>query len=146
MIKEVAAGLLDFLFPPHCPLCHAYVERRGGWCPRCLQQALQPHILPLSVPVQAVIAEAWALAVYRDSLRDLIRHLKYQGQRSNLSYIETLLTEARKDRGVQEMLAHIDVAVPVPLYPAKEKSGASIRQNLFSVNSWPVSRFLCVGC
>ena len=81
--------LLDFLFPPHCPLCHAYVEKKGGWCPACLTQALQPHRLPLSVPMHAFLADAWALGLYKDSLRDLIRHLKYQKQRSNL--LEALL-------------------------------------------------------
>ena len=113
--------ILDFLFPPHCPLCHAYVEKRGGWCPPCLHKALQPHRLPLSVPMQANLAEAWALGVYKGSLRDLIRHLKYQGRRSNLPYIESLLTEAGRLPQVQKLLCDIDFAVPVPLHPAKEK-------------------------
>ena len=120
-MAEIIAALLDFLFPPHCPLCHAYVESRGGWCPKCLQQALQFHRLPLSVPMQAVLADAWALGVYRGSLRDLIRHLKYQRKRSNLPYIETLLRSAEGEMQLQKMLASIDLAVPVPLYPAKEK-------------------------
>lgn len=113
--------LLNFLFPPHCPLCHAYVEERGAWCPGCLAMALQPHRLPLSVPMQAVLAEAWAFGVYKGSMRDLIRHLKYQGKRSNLPYIENLLAEAGKLPPVQKMLSGIDLAVPVPLYPAKER-------------------------
>jgi ComF family protein len=113
--------LLDFVFPPHCPLCHAYVEERGCWCPQCLAKALQPHRLPLSVPMQAVLADAWAFGVYKGSLRDLIRQLKYQGRRSNLSYINTLLTEAGNLPQVRKMLSGIDLAVPVPLYPKKEK-------------------------
>ena len=120
MVK-VWETLLDFLFPPHCPLCHAYVEVRGAWCPGCLAAALQPHRLPLSMPMQAVLADAWAFGVYKGSLRDLIRHLKYQGKRSNLPYIENFLAEAGKLPAVQEMLAAVDFAVSVPLYPAKEK-------------------------
>ena len=113
--------LLDFLFPPHCPLCHAYVEARGSWCPECLVKALHPHRLPLSVPMQALLADAWALGVYKDSLRDLIRHLKYQGKRSNLVYIEAFLQAAGEQAAVRKFLSGIDLAVPVPLYPAKEK-------------------------
>lgn len=120
MVK-IIADLLDFLFPPHCPLCHAYVESRGGWCPKCLEQAVQPHRLPLSVPMQTVLADAWAFGFYRGSLRDLIRHLKYQKKRSNLPYIETLLQSAAAWPQLQRLLAVIDLAVPVPLYPAKEK-------------------------
>ena len=125
--------LWDFLFPPHCPLCHAYVETRGAWCPQCLLRALQPHRLPLSVPMQAVLADAWAFGVYKDSLRDLIRHLKYQGKRSNLPYIETLLIEAGRLPQVQKLLAGIDLAIPVPLYPAKEKQrGFNQAERIFS--------------
>jgi len=114
-------ALLDFFFPAHCPLCHAYVEEKGGWCSACLQQALKPHKLPLSVPVQADLAAAWALGLYGSSLRDLIRHLKYQGRRSNLSYIERFLQAAGEEPQVQELLSGIDMAVPVPLYAVKEK-------------------------
>lgn len=135
-MAEIIAALLDFLFPPHCPLCHAYVERRGGWCPDCLQQALQPHRLPLSVPMQAVLADAWALGVYRGSLRDLIRHLKYQKQRSNRPYIETLLQSAEQVPQIQEELTAVDMAVPVPLHPAKEK------QRGFNQTELIFSRFL----
>jgi ComF family protein len=71
--------------------------------------------------MQAVIADAWALGVYKDSLRDLIRHLKYQGQRSNLAYIEQFLQVAGEQAAVRKFLSGIDLAVPVPLYPAKEK-------------------------
>ena len=113
--------LLDFIFPPHCPLCHAYVEKRGHWCPQCLVKALQPHHLPLSVPMQAVLAEAWALGVYKGSLRDLIRHLKYQGKRSNLPYMKSLLSAAGEMSDMRDLLSGIDLAVPVPLHPQKEK-------------------------
>ena len=113
--------LLDFLFPPHCPLCHAYVEKKGGWCPACLTQALQPHRLPLSVPMRAFLADAWALGLYKDSLRDLIRHLKYQKQRSNLPYIASFLQAAAGEAQVKELLSGMDMAIAVPLYPAKEK-------------------------
>lgn len=112
---------MDFLFPPHCPLCHAYVENKGGWCPQCLDQALAPHRLPLSVPMQAFLADAWALGLYKGGLRDLIRHLKYQRRRSNLPYIESFLAEAGEWQQVKALLAGVDLAVAVPLYPAKEK-------------------------
>jgi ComF family protein len=71
--------------------------------------------------MQAVLADAWALGVYKDSLRDLIRHLKYQGQRSNLAYIEQFLQAAGEQPVVRKLLSGIELAVPVPLYSAKEK-------------------------
>jgi ComF family protein len=117
----VIKAILNFMFPPHCPLCGAYVEEKGSWCPQCLIKALQPQRLPLSVPVQVVIDNAWALSVYREGTQDLIRGLKYHGRRSSLPYIRTLLDRAGESPAVAALLASVSLAVPVPLHKSKEK-------------------------
>lgn len=113
--------LLNFIFPPHCPLCHAYVEERGLWCPHCLQETLKLQRLPLKVPMQKAIAEAWAFGVYRGGLQSIIKALKYRGRRSTLPYIDTLLRTGLADKQLRHILSGVDMAVAVPLYPAKEK-------------------------
>ncbi|MCH3960493.1 MAG: ComF family protein [Selenomonas sp.] len=114
-------AILNFMFPPHCPLCGAYVEEKGSWCPQCLIKALQPQRLPLPVPVQVVIDNAWALSVYRGGTQDLIRGLKYHGRRNSLPYICTLLDQAAENPAVAAVLSSVSLAVPVPLYREKEK-------------------------
>lgn len=138
--------LLDFLFPPHCPRCRAYVAQRGAWCPGCLRQTAL--WLRLALPTGAPLAAAWAAGHYRGGLRDLIRGLKYQGRRENLPYIRTILETMpaglRSSLAGTASLASVDsetartgqraaaycgqctvltapVAVPVPLFPAKER-------------------------
>jgi ComF family protein len=113
--------LLNFIFPPHCPLCHAYVEERGLWCPHCLQETLKLQRLPLKVPMQKAIAEAWAFGVYRGGLQSIIKALKYRGRRSTLPYIDTLLRTGLADKQLRHILSGVDMAVAVPLYLAKEK-------------------------
>jgi ComF family protein len=113
--------LLNFIFPPHCPLCHAYVEERGLWCPHCLQETLKLQRLPLKVPMQKAVAEAWAFGVYRGGLQSIIKALKYRGRRSTLPYIDTLLKAGLADKQLRHILSGVDMAVAVPLYPAKEK-------------------------
>ena len=71
--------------------------------------------------MRAFLADAWALGLYKDSLRDLIRHLKYQKQRSNLPYIASFLQAAAGEVQVKELLSGMDMAIAVPLYLAKEK-------------------------
>ena len=114
-------ALLNFLFPPRCPLCHAYVEERGDWCGKCQQETLQLHRLPLARPMCTVIAEAWAFGVYRGGLRDLIRALKYQGRRSTLPYINKLLQAGLEKPQLPQMLAGLDIAMAVPLHKTREK-------------------------
>lgn len=114
-------ALMNFIFPPHCPLCHKYVENRGDWCKVCLSLACQPHRLPITAPMQSVIDSAWALSVYRGGTRDLIRGLKYHDKRSNLPYIKGLLQAAEQSAGVGKLLEESVCAVPVPLHEKRQR-------------------------
>lgn len=114
-------ALMNFIYPPHCPLCHKYVENRGDWCTVCLSLACQPHRLPITAPMQSVIDSAWALSVYRGGTRELIRGLKYHDRRSNLPYIKRLLQEAEKSAGVRKLLEESIWAVPVPLHAKRQR-------------------------
>lgn len=120
-VVKLWESLLDFIFPPHCPVCHAYVEQRGGWCPHCLQATLQLQRLPLSVPMQSALAEAWAFGIYREGLQSIIKSLKYRGRRSALPYIDTLLRSGLTDAQLGNLLKSVNLATAVPLYPDKEK-------------------------
>ncbi|MBQ1867559.1 ComF family protein [Selenomonas ruminis] len=112
---------MNFIFPPHCPFCHKYVENRGDWCKVCLELACQPHRLPITAPMQSVIDSAWALSVYRGGTRDLIRGLKYHNKRSNLPYITRLLQAAEQSAGVKKLLSESCCAVAVPLHETRQR-------------------------
>lgn len=109
-------ALLNFMFPPHCPLCHKYVEKRGDWCIPCLRRASRPQQLAVPSPMYPFLEEIWALSVYREGMQGLIRGLKYQGRRSTLPYIGTLLREAEKNPGIRQLLEVSDYAAAVPLH------------------------------
>ena len=117
----VLESLLDFLFPPRCPVCHAYVPEKGGWCPTCLETTLQPHRLPLSAELSRKIDGAWAVGQYQGGLRELIRRLKYRRQRSALPYIDRLLQKAGPGGVLTDILQRAELAVPVPLHEEKRR-------------------------
>lgn len=110
--------IVDFLYPPHCPKCNAYVEARGAWCSSCLQETAHVQRLPLPVKLAEVMDAAWAFGRYHGALRDLIRGLKYHGKKGNLPYLHMFLQACEKDLPV---FPENVLAVPVPLYPAREK-------------------------
>lgn len=116
MLKTCWHALLDFLFPPHCPVCHAYVRKQGDWCSSCLQEAQKTHLILLPAPMYSVIKAAWALGIYRGGLRSLIHDLKYKKKRSVLPYIRSFLQAA--DFVLPEAY---DFAVPVPLHKRRER-------------------------
>jgi ComF family protein len=114
-------SLVDFLFPPRCPVCQSYVPERGGWCAACLEKTLQPHRLPLSPELYRELDGAWAVGYYQGGLRELIRRLKYRRQRSTIPYINHFLQRADQHEVLVDMLHRAEMAIPVPLHEDKQR-------------------------
>ena len=118
-IKYISDLLFDFLFPPRCPACGAYVERRGGWCPACLSAALRVRRLPLAAEHTDVLSGAWAFGLYHGALRALLLPLKFKKRRDGLSAIHSFLSAA--DEVLPRAGWMPGIVVPVPLFAEKEK-------------------------
>ena len=127
MISSLFNDILDFIFPPHCPACDAYVEKSGEWCEECLSKTLRPHRLSLDDEARRVIDRAFALGYYHGTaLRALIIDLKYRGRLDRMRYIENFLSSSKEmlldERSQINALVKMEAAVPVPLHEEKEKA------------------------
>ena len=107
---------VDFLFPPRCPSCKSYVERRGGFCGACTRRLTGLRAVARSVDAVSYLAGIWALGYYREGVRDLLRTLKYRREKSVLPYLHGMLAAGE---AVLMQLPEQIVAVPVPLAPAR---------------------------
>ena len=118
MIGEIVVfrAFLNFLFPPRCPSCSAYVERRGIFCAGCTQRLIGLHALACTGETQKYLDGIWAFAHYRAGVRDLLRTLKYRRQKSALPALHTILTMGE---AALAPLPRPLVAVPVPLAPQR---------------------------
>lgn len=112
----VFGAFLNFLFPPRCPSCSAYVERRGMFCAGCTQRLIGLHALACTGETQKYLDGIWAFAHYRAGVRDLLRTLKYRRQKSALPALHTILTMGE---AALSPLPRPLVAVPVPLAPQR---------------------------
>ena len=152
-LQSAWEALMMFLYPPRCPACGRYRERRGAWCADCLARACAVRRLRMTTDERDVLAEAWALAIYTGARRDLVRRLKYQRRRDALAYVETFLRAAgpiffercllfdggRTTRNL--------VAVPVPLFYKKEQQRGFnqtelLFQNFLHSHGIPMERLL----
>ena len=132
--------MLDLLFPPKCPACGRYTERRDTWCDSCFARLVKPHRLPLDAEMYSLFdGGVWALGVYEAGLRDMLRQLKYDGKKGLLPGLHRYMAAGLRQlplaagNGRQEGLrcnksrADGDVsrgnvlAVPVPLHPDRLK-------------------------
>ena len=103
---------LNFLFPPRCPNCRAYVERRGDFCAPCMRRLVHVHALVRPTEAADVLDGIWAFAHYREAVRDLLRALKYQKRKAALPPLHAVL---QAGDGILAQLPHPIAAVPVPL-------------------------------
>ncbi len=110
--------IMEFIFPPRCPNCSAYVERRGTFCAPCMRRLVHVHALARPSDAAQDLDGVWAFALYREAVRDLLRALKYQKQRSALPALHTLLVVGED---VLDDLPRPLVAVPVPLAPQRAR-------------------------
>lgn len=133
--RNVWDSFWDFIFPPSCPLCGKYVAQKGGWCEECLQKTLA--VRKLALPPDSPFAEVWALGNYRESLGKQIKNLKYRRRMSTLPYLDFFLEAAGKELPV--MWEKDWLAVPVPLYAAKEK-GRGFNQTELIFKEWLKSK------
>ena len=100
---------LNFLFPPRCPNCRAYVERRGDFCAPCMRRLVHVHALVRPTEAADVLDGIWAFAHYREAVRDLLRALKYQKRKSALPPLHAVLQAG-------DGFSHI-CRIPLPPFP-----------------------------
>lgn len=119
-------ALLDFLFPPRCPGCRDYRERRGDWCPDCEKQYVARRLfLENGSSVEAVMC----LTFYEGPVKDLLHRLKFRRDESALPYLTRLMERAWGGeltaddplRRFQAYLGDEPIFLPVPLHLAREK-------------------------
>jgi ComF family protein len=111
-------GLLAVVFAPDCVGCARPLDApsRGPACPACWSSIvpLAPDTQHLPPGVRPLIAKIASAGAYEGALREIVHALKYDGRRSLAAPLAALM----RDRG-REALHGADIAVPVPLHPAR---------------------------
>lgn len=111
MLKVWQEALLDIVYPPKCPVCHARVEVHGAWCRVCLAGVWQPREINLAMHRLTALAGCLAVADYSDGVKRLLYAIKYWQMPCYAVYLTWLLRQADISR-----FGRPDLVVPVPLH------------------------------
>jgi ComF family protein len=161
-LRTVVDGLLAVVLAPSCAACRCPLDRplEGVVCRRCWD-AVRQFPLPLcrhcGEPLAAwrmvdaetatcprcrrsrsAIGIAGAIGPYDGPLRAIVQALKYDGRRSLAAPLASRMREA-----VPEVLAGVDLTVPVPLHPRRQRArGFNQAEDLARGLGLPVARAL----
>lgn len=100
-VRDGVAPLIDFLYPPRCPVCGDATMDQGGLCTECWSQLEQPTLEDNDQVIAATL--------YNDVSRSLVLALKHGG-RISLAGMMARLIAARLPEGTRGA-----AFVPVPL-------------------------------
>lgn len=92
---------------PACPKCAMPIAEPGALCPHCMGEGHPPF--------QQIVR----LSLYRDPLRQIIIDMKYHRQWTLAEFLADRLL-ARPE--VIDLLAEVDVIIPIPLHPWRQFS------------------------
>ena len=138
-LARIGAAFLDFVYPPHCPVCEAWQppDEREALCKECAHalmatadQRCDRCSAPLAVPagesacsncdhwVDINFSRAVVLTDFRGVAHDAIHSLKFNGIKQIGPFLGSRLA-AHPD--LQTGLAALDLLIPVPLHAARQR-------------------------
>ncbi|MBI2503268.1 MAG: ComF family protein [Candidatus Latescibacteria bacterium] len=131
LVSQLGRALLDFALPPHCLVCRQAMAEAGEYlCGQCWApiRAVRPGRCPrCSCPGAGAVCTncpSWelervlVLGDYAGPLREAIHLLKFQGHRQLGEPLGRCLGLAPE---FAESLREVDLLVPVPLFPARQR-------------------------
>lgn len=160
-VSRLGDALLDFVYPPHCPVCVAWLPPDGRQvicmaCADALAQDAGPRCRRCSAPVDSAchgaactncdhwqateFSRALVLADFRDVAHDAIHHLKFSGIKQIGCFLGGCIATYKP---FEQHLSSLDVLIPVPLHPARQRQrgfnqASEIARGLGSVLGVPI--------
>lgn len=127
-VHPASEALLNLLYPPHCVVC----ERPGAWlcsdclalrtplpaplCPHCGRPMPTARLCRRCRAGRSQLVAVRSVGAYTTPLREAIHALKYGGMRVLAQPLAALLAEYWQSATIA-----VDVIVPVPLHPRRQR-------------------------
>ena len=143
-LRELWEAVIYFLFPPRCPVCKEIGDERYQLCETCAEKILR---LDFSNEVPAPIERVLRVSKYRDGVQPLLHKLKFDNDLNVLPALQKILDDVSEREEILNLLAGIDLAVPVPLHQERLKERGfnqteKIFEDFFAKKNIPLEKIL----
>lgn len=130
IFEYVCDMVLDFFYPPRCPICERYIENRNDiLCEECAGNILD---IECSHYPKLPIKEVWRLTKYKGGTQRIIIDIKFNKKLAELSAVNKILQKVLSSNiKLKEMLKKVDIATAVPLHINREQERGFNQVELF---------------
>ena len=144
MFEFIKNLIIDFIYPPTCPVCHEIIDERGGFCMNCAKKILRMNYKKNPAPP---IDKVFCIMNYREGARDYLLELKFQNNLSVVPTLKNILLSVADNTELKKFLSQADI---VTFVPAHEKRLAErgfdvndlIFRDFFTAQNIPIKNFL----
>ena len=121
VFEYVRDMILDFFYPPRCPICERYIENRSDiLCEECAENILDINYC--SYDSSLPLKEIWRLTKYKGGTQRIIWDIKFNKKMGELPAINKILQNVLSSNiKLKAMLKEIDIATAVPLHINREQ-------------------------
>ena len=111
-MRSLWKAVLDFLYPPKCPICREPIASHGEWCLTCLSKVLAVRAIHPAAHRLYCLDSCQVLCDYHSGAKKLIQAIKFHG---NLNYIPHLHWLLHRYSNLEKVI-QIDAVIPIPLH------------------------------
>lgn len=152
MFEFIKNFIVDFIFPPTCPICHEIVEERNSLCEQCEKNILQSignnfFRMNYKLETTEILEKVFCIANYRDGAREFLLNLKFNNNLSVIPVLKNILLSVANNDELKKFLSQVDIVMFVPQHEERFKERGFdpndlIFHEFFDAQNIPIEKLL----
>ena len=130
MFEFIKNLIVDFIYPPTCPICHEITDERNKICDRCFKEKfLRMNYKKNPAPP---VDKIFCIANYREGAREFLLKLKFENDLSVVSVLKNILLSVSDNAELKKFLSQADIVMFVPAHKKRlEERGFDVNDLIF---------------
>ena len=137
MFEFIKNLIVDFIYPPTCPICHEIMDERNKICDKCAEDILKnldEKFLRMNYKKNPAppVDKIFCIANYREGAREYLLKLKFENDLSVVPVLKNILLSVSDNAELKKFLSQADIAMFVPAHKKRlQERGFDVNDLIF---------------
>ena len=137
MFEFIKNLIVDFIYPPTCPICHEIMDERNKICDKCAEDILKnldEKFLRMNYKKNPAppVDKIFCIANYREGAREFLLKLKFENDLSVVPVLKNILLSVSDNAELKKFLSQADIVMFVPAHKKRlEERGFDVNDLIF---------------